>query len=96
MAAIVLEFLLAMRGYYQAMKQMIPKREKLKKANSDLAVATQELSVTQALVKRLNEELAVKVAELNKVEAIRDAAQAEADKCNRQLSLANRLVGALS
>lgn len=48
------------------------------------------------MVARLNNDLSVKVAELNKVEAIRNAAQAEADKCNNQLSLAKRLVNALA
>lgn len=75
---------------------MIPKREKLNKANQDLEKATSELQEVQELVAKLNEELSVKVAELNRVEAIRDAAQAEADKCNEQLTLAKRLVNALA
>jgi len=75
---------------------MIPKREKLNQANRELEAATTELAEVQELVARLNNDLSIKVAELNKVEAIRNAAQAEADKCNNYLSLAKRLVNALA
>ena len=75
---------------------MIPKREKLNQANRELEEATTELAAVQELVAKLNNDLSIKVAELNRVEAIRNAAQAEADKCNNQLSLAKRLVNALA
>lgn len=94
-AGAVLEFVQNMIIYYEAMKEMIPKRTALNEATAKLNSAMQELGEVQILVKALNEELAEKKKELYDAEKIRDDAQAEFDRCNGMLDLAKRLVTAL-
>lgn len=94
-AASVFGFIVNMVLYYTKMKEMIPKQNSLKEAQVKLAASIQELNEVQALVADLNQKLAVKQKELDEATAKKDAAQAEADRCNKKLSLARRLVSAL-
>lgn len=94
-AGTVFVFVSNMVDYYNAMKEMIPKQNSLKQSQITLAEKVQELTEVEALVKDLNEKLAVKQKELDEANAKKDAAQAEADACNKKLSLARRLVSAL-
>lgn len=91
----VLLFVVNMINYYEAMTEMIPKREALEIASLKKDKATTELNEVQELVRGLNEELEEKRQELRAAEKVRDAAQAEFDKCMNMLSLAKRLVNAL-
>jgi dynein heavy chain len=94
-AGTVFVFVSNMVDYYNAMKEMIPKQNSLKQAQITLTEKVQELTEVEALVAKLNSELAIKQRELDEATAKKDAAQAEADACNRKLSLARRLVSAL-
>lgn len=94
-AASVLEFVINMISYFEAMTEMIPKKRALADANSKLNAALSELSEVQALVKELNAELDEKRKELYAAEKLRDDAQEEFDRCMNLLSLAKRLVNAL-
>jgi dynein heavy chain len=94
-AGTVFVFVSNMVDYYNAMKDMIPKQNSLKQAQITLTEKVTELAEVEALVKDLNEKLAIKQKELDEATAKKDAAQAEADACNKKLSLARRLVSAL-
>ena len=91
----VFEFILNMVKYSDAMKKMIPKQNELKKSEQELTDRVNELNEVEALVADLNKKLAIKQRELDEATAKKEAAQAEADKCNKKLSLARRLVSAL-
>ena len=94
-AGSVLDFILSMVGYYDAMREMIPKRNKLQQAEEEKAEAFRQLDEVQTQVKELNDELAIKERDLKKAMDEKDKAQKEADACNRKLDLATRLVNAL-
>jgi dynein heavy chain len=91
----VWKFVYNISKYYEEMCNMIPKQNQLKEAVSKLEAAVTELKEVEDLVAELNAKLAVKQKELDEATAKKDAAQAEADTCNRKLSLAQRLVSAL-
>jgi len=94
-AAGILQFLMCMVQYYDAMTMMIPKRIQLAEANERLSLATIKLAKVQAEVVELDKALAILVAEFDKANAEKQAAIDEADRCNRKLDLAQRLVSAL-
>merc|ERR1711957_244413 len=87
-AAGILQFLMCMVQYYDAMTMMIPKRIQLAEANERLSLATIKLAKVQAEVVELDKALAILVAEFDKANAEKQAAIDEADRCNRKLDLA--------
>lgn len=94
-AASIYVFVTNMVAYYEAMREMIPKQNMLNEAKQTLAEKVAELTEVENLVADLNEKLAVKQKELDEATAKKEAAQQQADACNKKLSLARRLVSAL-
>ena len=94
-AGSVFVFVQNMIAYYEAMKQMIPKQKQLAIAQQTYEEKAREQKEADDLVADLNQKLAVKQKELDDATAKKDSAQAEADRCNKKLSLARRLVSAL-
>ena len=94
-AAGVLEFIECMVSYYDAMTQMIPKRQALQQATDELEAATIKLNKVQAEVAELQASLAILMEEFAKAEKDKNDAIAESDRCTLKLNLAQRLVNAL-
>lgn len=94
-AASMYVFVVNMRSYYEAMKEMIPKQNLLEDAKIILAEKVEQLTEVEIQVADLNQKLAVKQKELDEATAKKEAAQQQADNCNKKLSLARRLVSAL-
>ena len=95
-AGFILMFITCMVQYYDAMTLMIPKRQALIDANNQLETANTKLHKVKEEVKTLEQDLAVLVEKYNKATAEKNSAIAEADRCGLKLSLAQRLVSALS
>jgi uncharacterized small protein (DUF1192 family) len=73
----VLNFIDGMLKYYDAMSQMIPKREALEEAVRQENAAKKKMDEVNEEVRILREKLAVLVAEYNKAKASKDAAEAK-------------------
>lgn len=78
------------------MTQMIPKREALEKANLELETANTKLEKVKAEVAQLEADLSILIKQFDKASADKNKAIAEADRCQLKLSMAQRLVSALS
>jgi dynein heavy chain len=81
--------------YYEVVVSVEPKKLAVAEAQAKLAAANEKKAVVDELVARLNSELQVLMDAYNEVIKEKDDAVAEADRCNRKLNLAQRLVGAL-
>ncbi|XP_028842651.1 dynein heavy chain 9, axonemal-like isoform X2 [Denticeps clupeoides] len=82
--------------YYEVFCEVEPKRQALKKANSELASAQEKLAHIKAKVNHLNENLANLTAKFSKATADKLQCQQEAEKTEKTISLANRLVEGLA
>lgn len=81
--------------YWEVIQQVEPTRKKLKEASEQLEVATVKLNEVMAIVNELNSSLATLEAEYDAAIRDKNAAMAEAARCERRLNLAQRLVKAL-
>jgi len=61
-----------------------------------LSAANTKLAEVKALVKELEDKLAILVAQYDEAEANKQAAIAQADKCQAQMNLATRLTTSLA
>lgn len=89
------DFIINITMYYEVVVSVEPKKLAVAEAQAKLAAANEKKAVVDELVARLNSELQVLMDAYNKVIKEKDDAVAEADRCNRKLNLAQRLVGAL-
>merc|ERR1711976_101897 len=78
------------------MRLMIPKRQALINANNELEAANTKLAKVKAEVSALEKDLAILVDKFNKATEEKNNAIAEAERCTLKLTLAQRLVSALS
>lgn len=78
--------------YWEVIQQVEPTRKKLKEASEQLEVATVKLNEVMAIVNELNSSLATLEAEYDAAIRDKNAAMAEAARCERRLNLAQRLV----
>jgi len=81
--------------YYDVVVNTEPKRQAVEKAKIDLAEATETKETMNALVKELQDKLDVLMKAYTAAMDKKQAAEDEAARCERRLSLANRLVSAL-
>jgi dynein heavy chain len=95
-AGSVLAFVVGMVEVYDAYMDLIPRRNALAEANQKLAEATEKLVKVKEFVAILEAELSVLVAKFNEANDSKNKALAEAESCQLRLSLANRLIKALS
>ena len=81
--------------YYDVVVNTEPKRQAVAKAEIDLAEATEIKNTMEALVAELQAKLDVLMKAYQEAMDKKQAAEDEAARCERRLSLANRLVSAL-
>ena len=81
--------------YYDVVVNTEPKRQAVAKAEVDLAEATEIKNTMEALVAELQAKLDVLMKAYQEAMDKKQAAEDEAARCERRLSLANRLVSAL-
>ena len=81
--------------YYDVVVNTEPKRQAVAKAEIDLAEATEVKNTMEALVAELQAKLDVLMKAYQEAMDKKQAAEDEAARCERRLSLANRLVSAL-
>jgi dynein heavy chain len=94
-ASSILIFITCMVQYYDAMTQMIPKRQALEEANEKSIKANEKLAKVKQEVASLEADLAILVEKFEKATNEKNAAIAEANRCTLKLTLAQRLVKAL-
>ena len=82
--------------YYDVVESVEPKRLALAAANQTLEDANIKLAAVQQKVKELNEKLAILTIDLNEANAAKAEAEATVAKGKLKLSLAARLIKALS
>eukprot|EP00002_Diphylleia_rotans_P022035 TRINITY_DN430_c0_g2_i1.p1 TRINITY_DN430_c0_g2~~TRINITY_DN430_c0_g2_i1.p1 ORF type:complete len:4080 (+),score=854.57 TRINITY_DN430_c0_g2_i1:199-12438(+) len=95
-AAGLCEWVVNIVEFYDIMCNVLPMRDALSEAQTQLEQATTKLSQVQALVADLNEQLANLETEYNQAVNERNAVIAEAERCRNKLDLAQRLVRALA
>ena len=81
--------------YYDVVVNTEPKRQAVEKAKIDLADATETKETMEALVAELQARLDILMKAYQEAMDKKQAAEDEAARCERRLSLANRLVSAL-
>ena len=94
-AAGVCNWLQNINLYYDVVVNTEPKRLAVEKANVDLAAANETKATMEALVAELQAKLDVLMKAYTAAMDKKKAAEDEAARCERRLSLANRLVSAL-
>uniref|UniRef100_A0A3B5KZ59 Dynein, axonemal, heavy chain 9 n=1 Tax=Xiphophorus couchianus TaxID=32473 RepID=A0A3B5KZ59_9TELE len=82
--------------FYEVYCEVEPKRQALRKANTELAAAQEKLTVIKRKINHLNENLTKLMAKFEKATADKVKCQQEAESTARTISLANRLVGGLA
>jgi len=81
--------------YYDVISEVEPKRQALRLATEQLQEANEKLEAVKELVARLQGELQVLVDQFDAAIAEKEAVENEANRCQKKLDLANRLVNAL-
>jgi len=94
-AAGVTNWLININLYYDVVVNTEPKRQAVEKAKVDLAAANEIKETMEALVAELQAKLDVLMKTYQEAMDMKQAAEDEAARCERRLSLANRLVSAL-
>jgi len=94
-AAGLCDWIVNITAYYDVVVSVEPKKAAVAEAQATLAAATEKKAVVDALVARLNAELKELMDEFQAAMDDKNNAMAEAEKCQRKLNLAQRLVGAL-
>ena len=82
--------------FYEVFCEVEPKRRALKDANDELAAAHKTLAAVEAKVIKLEEALQTLTNDYQQAIDEKMKCQEEADKTNKTIALANRLVGGLS
>lgn len=94
-AAGVCDWIINIADYYHVVVSVEPKKLAVKEANETLAAADQKLKEMNTLVAKLNADLAILQSQFQAAMDEKNAAESEAARCERRLSLAQRLVNAL-
>jgi len=94
-AAGVCNWILNINLYFDVVVNTEPKRQAVEKAKVDLAEATEKKETMQALLAELQGKLDMLMKAYDAAMAKKKGAEDEAARCERRLSLANRLVSAL-
>mmetsp|Transcript_27570 Transcript_27570/g.19964 ORF Transcript_27570/g.19964 Transcript_27570/m.19964 type:complete len:229 (+) Transcript_27570:8086-8772(+) len=94
-AAGVCDWVINITSYYDVVISVEPKKLAVKEANETLAAADAKLKEMNTLVAKLNADLAVLQSQYQAAMDEKEAAESEAARCERRLSLAQRLVNAL-
>ena len=89
------DWVLNITQYYDVVVGVEPKRKAVAEAKRQLQEATEKKERSDALVAKLMEELSVLQAEFQKAMDEKQQAEDEANRCQRRLGLANRLINAL-
>lgn len=91
----VCNWILNINLYFDVVINTEPKRQAVEKAKIDLAEATETKQTMEALVAELQAKLDVLMGQYQAAMDKKQGAEDEAARCERRLSLANRLVSAL-
>jgi len=91
----VCSWLLNITKYYDVTVEVEPLKQAVRDATQQLQEANEKKEAVDALVAKLQAELSVLEADFQKAMDEKNAAEAEAARCERRLDLANRLVKAL-
>jgi dynein heavy chain len=89
------DFIINITAYYDVVVSVEPKKLAVAEAQAQLAEANEKKRVVDELVAKLNAELAVLMDAYNKAMNEKETAMREAERCERKLNLAQRLVNAL-
>jgi dynein heavy chain len=94
-AAGLCDWIVNITAYYDVVVSVEPKKLAVAEAQATLAAANEKKATVDALVAKLNAELKELMDEFQAAMDDKNNAMAEAEKCERKLNLAQRLVGAL-
>lgn len=89
------DWIINITSYYDVVVSVEPKKLAVKEAQEQLAAANAKKQQVDALVAKLNAELQVLMDAYNQAMSEKNAALAAAEKCEKKMNLAQRLVGAL-
>eukprot|EP00929_Paragymnodinium_shiwhaense_P082767 TRINITY_DN4377_c2_g1_i1.p1 TRINITY_DN4377_c2_g1~~TRINITY_DN4377_c2_g1_i1.p1 ORF type:complete len:2551 (-),score=809.20 TRINITY_DN4377_c2_g1_i1:84-7481(-) len=89
-------FIINILMYYDVVTQVEPKRQALREATETLTAANEKLATVKALVADLEAKLAGLMKAFDKAMKEKNDVMQEAEKCQTKLSMAQRLVNALS
>jgi len=89
------EWIINIAAYYDVVVSVEPLRNAVREGNEKLSAANAKKAEVDALVAKLNSELQVLLDAYNKAMTEKNDAIAAAEKCERKMSLATRLVSAL-
>jgi dynein heavy chain len=94
-AAGVCDWIRNITSYYDVFVSVEPKKAAVAEAKATLAAANEKKGQVDALVADLNAKLQILLDQFNIVMKEKNDAMAAAEKCERKMNLAQRLVGAL-
>jgi len=94
-AAGLCDFVINITCYYEVVISVEPKKLAVAEAQEQLRAANEKKQVVDELVAKLNAELQVLMDAYNFAMNEKETAMREADRCEKKLNLAQRLVGAL-
>lgn len=94
-AAGLCDFIINITAYYDVVVSVEPKKLAVAQAKAQLAEANEKKRVVDELVAKLNAELQILMDAFNKAMNEKETAMREAERCERKLNLAQRLVNAL-
>jgi dynein heavy chain len=94
-AAGICDFVKNIVMYYDVFCSVEPKKIAVREANARLSAANEKKAEMDELVARLTGELNILLATFKEAMDTKEAAEAEAKRCEGRLDLAQRLVGAL-
>lgn len=94
-AAGVCDWIINITAYYDVVVSVEPKKQAVREATETLEAANTKKATMDELVAKLNADLAVLQAQFQAAMDEKNAAEAEAARCERRLNLAQRLVNAL-
>lgn len=89
------DWIINISAYYDVVVSVEPLRNSVREGNEKLAAANAKKAEVDALVAKLNSELQVLLDSFNAAMKEKNDAIAAAEKCERKMSLATRLVSAL-
>eukprot|EP00920_Eleutheroschizon_duboscqi_P039681 GHVT01095307.1.p1 GENE.GHVT01095307.1~~GHVT01095307.1.p1 ORF type:complete len:1472 (-),score=182.88 GHVT01095307.1:1015-5367(-) len=95
-AAGLAEWVINIHLYYKVTTTVEPKKQALREATAQLEAANTKLAKVQQLVDELNQKLSALVSAYDAALAEKNAVVAEAERCERKMNLAQRLLTALS
>lgn len=92
----VLKWSSAMMKYYELLKVVNPKREKVAEMNEKLVIVRGELAQKRAQLKQVEDTIAALKAMFKEKKELEESLQAKIDDCNIKLGRANRIIQGLA